>query len=114
MSTITVARPDVTTAEVADALRWGLGSRYTVLPETGVNWNPAGAPRADHPDSIVVGTGSARVFRAQVKVSHDAGSTILHVSPGGLSLVPRLTNRLWITRKAGNVLRADPTLRAQG
>ena len=36
MSTITVTRSDVTSDEVADALRQGLGSRYKVLPGTGV------------------------------------------------------------------------------
>ena len=61
-------------------------------------------------DTIVVGTGSARVFRAQVRISQDAGQTILHVSPGGLSLPLRLTNRLWIVRKVGRVVRAAQSL----
>ncbi len=111
MFTITVPRSDVTSDEVADALRRGLGSRYNVLPGTGVNWNPVGGPRPDHPDTIVVGTGSARLFRAQVRISHDAGDTILHVSPGGCWGWPRLTNRLWIARKVRQVLRAAPSLR---
>jgi hypothetical protein len=110
MSTITVPRSDVTSDEVADALRRGLGSRYRVLPGVGVNWNPFGAPRPDHPDTIVVGTGSSRLFRARVRISHDAGATVLYVSPGGLGW-PRLTNRLWIVRKVDQALRADPTLR---
>jgi hypothetical protein len=111
MSTITVPRSDVTSDEVADALRRGLGPRYNVLPGKGVNWNPVGAPRPDHPDTIVVGTGSTRLFRAQVRISHDAGETILHVSPGGIGPVPRITNRLWIARKMGQVLRGAPSLR---
>jgi hypothetical protein len=111
MSTITVRRSDVTSDEVAAALRHGLGARYTVLPGTAVNWNPVGGPRPDHPDTIVVGTGSTRLFRAQVRISQDAGTTILHVSPGGISLVPRLTNRLWIARRVRQVLRAAPSLR---
>jgi hypothetical protein len=111
MSTITVPRADVTSHEVADALRQGLGPRYNVLPGTGVNWNPVGGPRPDHPDSIVVGTGSTRFFRAQVKISQAAGETILHVSPGGLTLGPRLINQLWIARKVRRVLLAAPGLR---
>jgi hypothetical protein len=110
MSTITVPRSDVTSDEVADALRRGLGSRYNVLPGTGVNWNPTGGPRPDHPDTIVVGTGSTRLFRAQVRISRDGGETILHVSPGGWGW-PRLTNRLWIARKLVQALRAAPSLR---
>lgn len=111
MSTITVLRSDVTSDEVADALRHGFGPRYNVLPGTGVNcWNPVGGPRPDHPDSIVVGTGSTRLFRAQVRISHDAGETILRVSPGGIGLLT-LANRLWIARRVRQVLRAAPSLR---
>jgi len=113
MSTITVPRSDVTSDEVADALRRGLGSRYNVLPGPGVNWNPVGGPRPDHPDTIVVGTGSTRLFRAQVRISQDPGETILHVTPGGLGW-PRVPNRLWIARKVGQVLRAAPSLRSSG
>jgi hypothetical protein len=109
MSKITVPRSDVTSGEVTDALRQGLGPRYKLLPGTAVNWNPAGCPRPDHPDTIVVGTGSTRLFRAQVRISHDAGETILHVSPGGLGW-PRLTNRLWIARRARQVLAAATSL----
>jgi hypothetical protein len=110
MSTITVPRSDVTSDEVADALRQGLSSRFKVMPGTGVNWNPFGAPRPDHPDTIVVGTGSTRLFRAQVQISQDAGKTVLHVTPGGLGW-PRVPNTLWIGRKVAQVLRAAPSLR---
>jgi hypothetical protein len=111
MSTITIPRADVTSDEVADALRQGLGSWYKVLPGTSVNcWNPVGGPRPDHPDTIVVGTGSTRLSRAQVKISQDPGKTTLHVSPGGIGLLT-LTNRLWIVRKVRQVLRAAPSLR---
>jgi hypothetical protein len=111
MPTITVPRSDVTSDEVADALRRGLDPRYKVLPGKGVNWNPVGGPRPDHPDTIVVGTGSTRLFRAQVRISQDAGETILQVSPGGVTLVPRLINLLWIARRVAQVLRAAPSLR---
>lgn len=111
MFSITVPRSDLTSDEVADALRQGLGSRYNVLPGTGINcWNPVGAPRPDHPDTIVVGTGSTRLSRAQVRISHDAGRTILRVGPGGFGLLT-LANRLWIVRKVLQVLRAAPSLR---
>jgi hypothetical protein len=110
MFTITVPRSDVTSGEVVDALRRGLGPRYNVLPGKGVNWNPVGAPRPDHPDTIVVGTGSTRLFRAQVRISHDAGATILQVSPGGIGPVPRITNGLWIARKMRQVLRGASSL----
>jgi hypothetical protein len=113
MFAITVPRSDVTSDEVADALRQGLGSRYNVLPGKGINWNPVGGPRPDHPDTIVVGTGSTRLFRAQVRISQDAGETILRVTPGGLGW-PRVPNRLWIARKVGQVLRAAPSLRSIG
>ena len=110
MPTITVTRSGVTSDEVADALRRELGFRYHVLPGTGVNWNPVGGPRPDHPDTIVVGVGSTRLFRAQVRISQAVGETILHVSPGVLTVVPRLINRVWIARKVTQVLRTTSSL----
>jgi len=108
--TVTVPRADVSVEEVVEVLRQGLGPRYNVLAGTALNWNPVGEPRPDHPDTIVVGRGSNRLFRAQVAVSRRANETVLRVSPGGLSLVPRLTNRLWIARRVLDVLRAMPNL----
>ena len=110
MSTITIPRPDVTTEEVSEVLRRELGPRYNVLAGEGMNWNPVGSPRAQLPDKIVVGTGSTRLFRAQVTVSRDAGQTDLHVVAGGLTLPVRLTNRLWIGEKVRRVLQAAPSL----
>jgi hypothetical protein len=49
MSTITIPRPEVTTEEVSEVLRRGLGPRYNVLPGKGMNWNPVGNPRAHLP-----------------------------------------------------------------
>ncbi|MGI8505932.1 MAG: hypothetical protein ACR2MK_03845 [Solirubrobacteraceae bacterium] len=111
MFTVIVPRSDVPSNEVADALRQGLGSRYKVLPGTALNWNPVGDPRPDHPDTIVVGLGSTRLFRAQVRISQHAGETTLHVSPGGITLPLRLLNRLWIARTVRQVLRTAPGLR---
>jgi hypothetical protein len=111
MSTITIPRPEVTTEEVSEVLRRGLGPRYNVLPGKGMNWNPVGNPRAQLPDKIVVGTGSTRLFRAQVTLSRDSGHTDLHVVAGGLTLPARLTNRLWIAERVRRVLQAAPSLR---
>ena len=111
MSTIIIPRPGVTTEEVSEVLRRGLGPRYNVLPGKGMNWNPAGNPRADQPGKIVVGTGSTRLFRARVTLSPDSGQTDLHVVAGGITLPVRLTNRLWIAEKVRRVLQAAPGLR---
>jgi hypothetical protein len=114
-STITVPRSGVTTEEVSEVLRQRLGPRYHVVPGKGMNWNPAGGPRPDQPGKIVVGIGSARLFRAQVTVSsqpgsQDSGQTVLHVLAGGISLPVRLSNRLWIADKVSRVLQTAPTL----
>jgi hypothetical protein len=109
MRTITIPRDDVTTEEVSEALRQRLGPRYKVLPGMGMNLNPFGKPRPDHADMIVIGTGSTRLFRAQVRISHGAGETILHLSPGGLSW-PRVTNAFWIARKVRQALLTAPGL----
>jgi hypothetical protein len=111
MSTISIPRPGVTTEEVSEVLRRGLGPRYNVLPAKGMNWNPVGNPRADQPGKIVVGTGSTRLFRAQVTVSMDSGRSDLHVVAGGITLPVRLTNRLWIAEKVRRVLEAAPSFR---
>jgi hypothetical protein len=110
MSTITIPRPDVTTDEVCEVLRRGLGSRYNVLPGKGMNWNPVGNPRLHLPDKIVVGTGSTRLFRAQVTISRHSGETDLRVLAGGISLLVKLTNKLWIAEKVRRVLQAAPSL----
>ena len=111
MFTVTVARPDVTTEQVTDALRHDLSARYKVQPGMVVSLNPVGSPRPDDPDTIVVGTGSGRLFHAQVKLSRQSGNTILHVTPGGAVPTQRLINRLLIARKVHAVLKAAPSLR---
>jgi hypothetical protein len=59
---------------------------------------------------IAVGHGPIRLFRAEVKVSSREGQTVLHVIPGGISLLLRLVNRFWIARKVAQVLQAAPAL----
>jgi hypothetical protein len=110
MSTVTIARPNVTTAEVADALRQGLDSKYNVLPGVGVNWNPIGDVRPNHPDSIVIRPGANRFIRTQVRLSRDPRATKLHVSPGGVTATARLTNLFGLDRKVLQVLRNAPNL----
>jgi hypothetical protein len=88
MSKVIVARGDVTTEEVGEALRQGLGPGSTVLPEMGMSWNPVGGPHPDKADMVVVGRGSARLFRAEVTISRDSGQTVLHLVAGGISLPP--------------------------
>jgi hypothetical protein len=111
MRTITVPRDDVTIEEVSEALRQGLGPRYNVLPGMGMNWNCFGKPRPDRPEMIVIGRGSTRLFRAQVRISHEAGETILYLSPGGWWGWPRVTNAFWIARKVRQALETAPGLR---
>jgi hypothetical protein len=106
MPTLVIPRPDVTTQELADLLRRHLGPRYHVLPDTALNWNPIGQPRAGHPDTLVVGTGSNRLFRAQVKLTRGPSETRLDISPGGITAVPRVANRLGIARRVAEVLDA--------
>ena len=115
MPRVIVARPDVTTSEVGEALCQGLGPSYTVLPRMGMNWNPVGGPRRGKPDMIVVGTGSARLFRAEVTISRRSEETVLHVIAGGYGLVVRPLNRFWIAERVRRVLQTAPGLhRATG
>jgi hypothetical protein len=107
MSTVRVPRT-VTTEEVSDALKQGLGPKYNVLPGVAMNWNPLGKPRPGHPDMVTVGSAPSRLFRAEVKLSQQPGQTNLHVIAGGIGPVPRLLNRFGIAEKVRKVLQAAP------
>jgi hypothetical protein len=103
MSTVTIPRPDVTTEDVAAALRKDLGSHYQVQPGMRTSLLP-GAPDPGWPDSIVVGTGAGRVFRVQLDVDHRGGGTRIRVQPAGVTLI-RLVNTFAIAPKVRQVLR---------
>jgi hypothetical protein len=115
MATVTIVRSDVRSEEVVDALRRGLGPRYHVLPGTGITTKPVTSPGRDQSDTILVATGSNRVFRAEVVIARHSGQTLIEVRPGGLpGTWPgglKLVNRLGVARKAHHVLRAAPGLR---
>jgi hypothetical protein len=107
MSTITVARTNVTSEEVTEALRDGLGPGYNVRPGLRMVRNPFfpsfGKPHPDSADVILVGNGSNRFGRAQVEVRRDAQQTLIEVSPAGIAWV-RLANARGIARKTREVL----------
>lgn len=111
MATITLARTNVTVEEVAEALRQGLGSRYQVLAGVAMGHVPFGRVRDAEADTIVVGRGKARIFRAEVTISRQGEQTRLHVHGGGLSALFKLVNLVWIVAKVSRVLRAAPGLR---
>ncbi len=105
MPRVIVARPDVTTEEVGEALRQGLGPRYTVLPvppRGTAAWNPS----------------QPRSCRAYPVVDHRRGisrrseETVLHVIAGGYGLVVRPLNRFWIAERVRRVLQTAPGLRS--
>ena len=103
MSTITIPQPELTTQGVSAALRMGLGDRYQVLPGRRTSILP-GAPDPGWPDSIVVGTGAAHVFRAQLEIDHRGGGTRVRVEPAGLFWI-RLVNTFVIAPKVRRALR---------
>ena len=103
MSTVTIPRADLGTKDVASALREGLGPRYQVQPGMRTGVLP-GAPDPGWPDSIVVGTGSAHVFRVQLEIDRRGGGTRVRVQPAGLSAT-RLVNTFVIAPRVGRALR---------
>jgi hypothetical protein len=105
MSTVTIPQPDLTTEDITAALRQSLGPRYQVLPGRRTGTLP-GAPDPGWPDSIVVGTGSAHVFRVQLEIDHRDGGTRVRVQPAGLSMI-RLVNTFRIAPKVRQVLRTE-------
>ncbi len=52
MAKVTIARSDVTSEDVVNALRQGLGPRYHVVPGTGITKNRVTSPGPDQPDAI--------------------------------------------------------------
>jgi hypothetical protein len=110
MSTITVARPNVTSEEVSEVLREGLSARYNVLPGMRMTRNPVGNPRPGQSDTILVGIGSNRVIRTQVTIVRRSGQTDLRISPGGISW-ELLLNTLGSARKIRRVLSDASNLR---
>lgn len=111
MYTIVVPRPDLRIDEVVEALRDGLGPGYNVLPGMRQTRAAFSEPVPGSADTIVVGTGSNRVQRAQVTVVHRSRRSEIHISPGGL-VSDLLLNTVVIARKIRRVLAGAPGLGA--
>lgn len=109
MYTISIARSDLATDEVVQALRNGLGPGYNVLPGMRQTRAPFSEPVPGSPDMIVVGIGSNRVQRAQVTIVRASGHSEIRISPGGL-ISDRVLNTLVIARKIHRVLASAPGL----
>jgi hypothetical protein len=109
MYKITVPRSDLRADEVVQALRDGLGPGYNVLAGMRQTRAPFSEPVSGSPDTIVVGTGSNRVQRAQVTIVRGSGRSEIHISPGGL-LSDLALNTLVIARKIHRVLASAPGL----
>jgi hypothetical protein len=110
MPTVTIHRADVSTEEITVALRKGLGPRYNVLPGMKVSRVLFSNPQPDDPDLIVVGTGSNRLWRAQLRITRESGATQIRINPGGLTLGPVLVNSFGVTRKIRRALLNEPSL----
>ena len=76
--------------------------------------HPGWRPQPDQPETITVGTGSNRLFRAQVSITRISSHTSIRVSSGGLTLLPVLVNTLGVARKVRRVLLNSPELRPAG
>ena len=109
MSTVTVSRTNLTTAEVVAALRDGLGAGYNVLPGMSIAQLPYRSSKQGGPNTIVVGTGDNRVVKAQVTISPRDGRTELRIRPGGYTL-SLLVNTFGIAREVHRVLTSAPSL----
>jgi hypothetical protein len=107
MPTITVARGDVASEEVIEALRAGLGGRYQVLPEERAS-HLFGTPRAGEPGAIVVGLGSGRVWCTEVRIGHGGGVTRIQVAGPPRPPLMWLVNAFLVTRRVHRVLQGLP------
>jgi hypothetical protein len=74
-----------------------------VLPGTRMAQSSRGELHPGQADAILVGTGSNRVWRAEVEIIRDAQQTSFNVTSGGILWI-RLVNSIGITRKVRKVL----------
>lgn len=109
MPTVTVARGDVTSDEVVKVLRDNLPASYNVLPGMAMGRVAFMAPHQGTPDTILVGTGSNRVVKAQVTIVRRDGQTDLRISPGGI-VSDLVINTFGVARDIRNVLANAPGL----
>lgn len=111
MSIVTIPR-DVTSHEVAEALRDGLGPSYEVLPGTRMPRSPLfGKPQSAQPELIMVA--ASPMARAQVTIIPRAGRTDLRITPAGLA-GDLLMNILGVARAVRQTLLDAPGLGASG
>jgi hypothetical protein len=83
MPMITVPRAVVTTDEVSEALKQGLGSKYDVLPGSRDELEPGRQTEATSPRHHHGRDSRHRPFRAEVKLSRQPGQTVLQSSQEG-------------------------------
>jgi hypothetical protein len=107
MFAITVPRVDITSAEVTDVLRDGLGPHYKVRPGMRARRNPFRAPSPAEPDAIVVGN---RVLWTQVRIIRRPGQTEINLRAGGLTLTGFLLSTFGVERNVRRVLQDAPSL----
>jgi hypothetical protein len=112
MPTVTVPRADLSTEEVVQALKDGLGERYNVLPGKAIGRTMYQAEHDGQPNQIVVGTGENRLVKAQVTITPQGGQTELRIRPGGLSW-DWLMNNFGVVQKVRQVLASAPNLSAR-
>jgi hypothetical protein len=109
MPAVTVSRADLTTEDVAAALRDGLGVDYNVLPGMAIGQLAFQGPRRGQPNTIVVGAGDNRLIKAQVTITPLDGQTRLQIRPGGVTL-DLLINTFGVARRVRGVLANSPGL----
>jgi hypothetical protein len=109
MSTVTVTRANLTTAEVVTVLRDGLGAGYNVLPGMAIGQLAFQRLKQGRPNTIAVGTGDNRIVKAQVTITPQNGQTELRIRPGGIT-IDRLVNTFGIAREIRRALANSPSL----
>lgn len=109
MSTVTVSRADLSTEEVVTVLRNDLRADYNVLPGMAIGQLAFQGLKQGRPNTIAVGTGDARLIKAQVTITPQGGQTTLRIRPGGIT-IDRLVNTFTVAREIRRVLANSPSL----
>jgi putative heme transporter len=104
---VAIPRSDVTTEEISEILRRGLGRRYRVRRLNAGDATPGEDTHGSYRSAqIVVGRRFFPLFRALVTIVRRPEATFLQVRGGGFTPSIRISNRLWVVRRVRTVLRS--------
>lgn len=106
MSTVTLARSNVTVGEVGAILARTLGRQYNVTLPTSATDSRKGDPD----DQATIQISSSWFARASLRIAHDTNGTNIHLTPGAAYGVVGILLGFGLVRKVTRALEHAPEL----